>query len=94
MVGTAKNGIEAIEKILKSSNKPDVIIIDFNMPIMNGIEAIKQLLRADDSFKMILMSSNPFIRGKARSSGAKDFYFKLRGINVLLKIVKDILNHS
>lgn len=41
-VDTAANGIEALAKI-KKSNMYDVIIMDYNMPMMNGIEVIRYI---------------------------------------------------
>ncbi len=40
-VVSVTNGEEAISKT--RSLKPDVIVMDLNMPVMNGIEAIKKL---------------------------------------------------
>ncbi len=38
----ARNGIEALQ-ILESGKKYDVILMDFNMPIMDGLETIKKI---------------------------------------------------
>lgn len=39
VIGTADNGKEAYEKII--SLKPDIVLMDIQMPVMNGIECIK-----------------------------------------------------
>jgi two-component system LytT family response regulator len=39
---TAKAGIEAIEK-----NKPDLVFLDIEMPIMNGFEMLEQFSEID-----------------------------------------------
>jgi two-component system nitrate/nitrite response regulator NarL len=41
VVGEASNGVEAIEAV--RSMRPDVVVMDINMPIMNGIEATKRI---------------------------------------------------
>lgn len=41
IVGEATDGIEAVK--LAHETKPDIIIMDINMPIMDGIEAIKKI---------------------------------------------------
>ena len=33
---TAKNGIDALEKIAKASSEPRVMLVDYAMPAMNG----------------------------------------------------------
>lgn len=42
IVGEASNGREAIEVVKKA--KPDVVLMDVNMPVMNGVEAVQALL--------------------------------------------------
>jgi DNA-binding NarL/FixJ family response regulator len=41
IVGTAKNGLEAYEKV--EDLQPDLILMDIRMPIMDGIESIKRI---------------------------------------------------
>ena len=40
IVGEAENGEKALE-ILKT-NEPDVVLLDFNMPLMDGIEVLRE----------------------------------------------------
>jgi two-component system chemotaxis response regulator CheB len=42
VIGTARNGLEGIEKIKKL--KPDVITLDMDMPIMDGIKAMRHIM--------------------------------------------------
>ncbi len=42
VVGEAKNGKEAIEQV--KSLKPDVLILDCEMPVMNGLEALRRIM--------------------------------------------------
>ncbi|NLD00788.1 MAG: chemotaxis response regulator protein-glutamate methylesterase [Gammaproteobacteria bacterium] len=43
VVGTAANGQEAIEQTL--ALRPDVITMDYEMPVMDGITAVKQIMQ-------------------------------------------------
>ena len=45
-VVTAENGVESLKLAL--SEKPDVIITDFQMPAMTGLEMIEELRKHDD----------------------------------------------
>lgn len=43
VVGTASNGREAVEKTVEL--RPDVITMDYEMPVMDGISAVKQIMQ-------------------------------------------------
>jgi two-component system chemotaxis response regulator CheB len=42
VVGEAQNGIEALDMVLKT--KPDVILLDMEMPLMDGMTALQHLM--------------------------------------------------
>ena len=42
VIGTATNGKEAIEKT--KSLKPDVISMDYEMPVMDGVTAVRLIM--------------------------------------------------
>ena len=55
VVGTAKNGIEAVTTALAS--RPDVVIMDLRMPEKNGVEATGEILSALPSTKVLILTS-------------------------------------
>jgi DNA-binding NarL/FixJ family response regulator len=56
IIGEASNGVEAVE--LVKALKPDVIIMDINMPRMDGIEATKHIKTVQPSLIVIGLSVN------------------------------------
>ncbi|HEY5583800.1 MAG TPA: response regulator transcription factor [Ruminiclostridium sp.] len=54
VVAQASNGEEAIS--LARAQKPDVILMDINMPILNGLQAIKILKDEDSRYKIIVLT--------------------------------------
>lgn len=52
--GEAANGKEAVEKARQLA--PDVVVLDFAMPVMNGIEAARQIRAVHPNTALILCS--------------------------------------
>jgi two-component system, chemotaxis family, protein-glutamate methylesterase/glutaminase len=74
VVGIATNGREAVEKA--EDLKPDIITMDFEMPVMDGITAVKHILAAR-KVPIIMFSSLTYEGAKvtldALAAGALDF---------------------
>ena len=54
-VGHAKNGAEAIK--MNQAEKPDIICMDMNMPVMDGLTALRTLMAMDPSAKVVMVTS-------------------------------------
>jgi YesN/AraC family two-component response regulator len=52
--GEAKNGKEAIEKVIEL--KPDIILLDINMPELNGVKAAYEIRRVSPSTKIVFLT--------------------------------------
>ncbi len=61
---TAENGAEAFK--LACSENPDIIVTDFQMPVMTGLELIKKIRRCDQTMNI------PVIMLTARSFAIED----------------------
>ena len=72
----AKNGIDALEKI--HEYKPDIGLVDINMPFMNGLELIEKLREESINMAVILVTGyNEFeYARKAIKLGAVDYILK------------------
>lgn len=72
----AKNGIDALEKIRQF--KPDIGLVDINMPFMNGLELIEKLREESINMAVILVTGyNEFeYARKAVKLGAVDYILK------------------
>jgi len=66
----AANGLEAVQKTQRVH--PDVIILDYCMPVMNGLAAARELRRAtpDTPVLFFSMDASSWLRGEARLAGA------------------------
>jgi CheY-like chemotaxis protein len=63
-VKTALNGEEALslyKELMNDKRKPDIVIMDYRMPVMNGIEATKAILSLDNKARIIFVSADATI---------------------------------
>lgn len=54
--GEAENGMKAISLLEKKEDKPDVILMDVNMPDMNGIECTEEISKRYPDIKVLSLS--------------------------------------
>ncbi len=77
-VGVACDGKEALEKII--SEKPDVVTLDMEMPVMCGMDVIKSVMAKKINTKLIIVSacsqSGAKVAINALRLGAYDFITK------------------
>ena len=55
LVGEAGNGRDGIE--IAAREKPDVVVMDVNMPGLNGIEASRKLFSIDSDINILILSA-------------------------------------
>ena len=55
VIGEASTGKEALEQC--RDKKPDILILDINMPVMDGLEAIRLLHSQNNNIKVIILTA-------------------------------------
>ena len=55
VIGSAENGAQAVQAVTEM--KPDVILMDINMPEMNGIEATKAILAENEGITILMLTT-------------------------------------
>jgi len=83
VVGTARNGKEAIQTAQQI--KPDVVIMDINMPDMDGITATEAIRQKIPYAQVVILSvqADPNYMRRAMLAGARDFLTKPPSIDEL-----------
>jgi two-component system KDP operon response regulator KdpE len=90
VISEAKTGEEAVESI--RNERPDLILLDVNMPGMGGIEACREIRRMSDA-PIIMLTVRNAERDKvsALDAGADDYVVKPFSIEELLARIRAAL---
>ena len=87
IIGEATTGKQAVDQY--KEKKPDLLILDINMPKMNGIDALKGVMAYDPKANVIMCSDQKYdsMIMMALKTGAKDFIIKPFTASDVLKAV-------
>jgi two-component system, OmpR family, KDP operon response regulator KdpE len=90
VITDAKTGEEAVESVRK--NKPDLVLLDVNMPGMGGIAACREIRESSEA-PIIMLTVRNAERDKvaALDAGADDYVVKPFGIEELLARIRAAL---
>ncbi len=94
IVAIAKNGREAVE--LARQHKPDIALIDVNMPQMNGIQAIRIMVEENPLLVCIVLSAERDTQTlvDAIAAGARGYLTKPFTVDQLTATIQQTWNHS
>lgn len=94
VIYTARNGQEALELILR--HKPDLMLLDVQMPLKDGIEVMQDARRADALPVTIILSGYDEFRyaQQAVRYGARDYLLKPTRSSDILKKINDIADEE
>jgi DNA-binding NarL/FixJ family response regulator len=76
VVAHVKNGWEAVHETV--ARRPDVVLMDVQMPVLNGVDAVKRLAKEAPSVKVLMLSAfnDRHMVAEAMNSGARGFVDK------------------
>ncbi len=85
----AENGQDGLEKLKQFSDTLELILVDWNMPVMDGLQFIK-ILREDESLRricviMITTETEPAQMARALLAGADEFVMKPFTAEILIQ---------
>lgn len=90
-VKTALNGEEALnlyQELLNDKKKPDIVLMDYRMPVMNGLEATKAILSLDSKARIIFASADATIFSEVAALGVMKMKLKPIDMKRLISNIK------
>ena len=87
VVGRAGDGAQAVE--LAKTLRPDVVLMDLDMPVVDGIEATRRVRAAVPGAAVVVLTASaaPADEQRARTAGAADYVLKGCSARDLLEVV-------
>jgi DNA-binding NarL/FixJ family response regulator len=94
VVAEAADGKEAITKALAS--KPDIVIMDYCLPIMNGVEATRQIRARLPNTEIMIFTvhDSEALVGELLQAGARAYLLKSEASQFLIAAVESLVNHK
>ena len=88
----AENGQECIDKITDSLKRPDIVILDLDMPVLDGYQTAVILKASWPEIKIIAFSgtNDPAIIQRSFAAGADHFFSKLENPVQLVDLIQSI----
>lgn len=94
VIAEASDGIECLEKL--KNVKPDILLLDINMPNMNGIDVLKELKEKNDPIKVLILTVHSEVEYlvKAVDIGANGYILKDSGSAELKQAINAVIDEG
>ncbi len=92
VIGTASNGEELLVKL--RTHKPDILLLDLNMPVLNGLEVIPFIKLDYPSLRIVVVTqyNDPkFVRECLQAHNISGYILKTSGLNELMEGLHQVL---
>lgn len=92
VVGEANNGEDALAMFRK--HKPDLTLMDINLPLKNGDEVLAEIMKEDPDAKVVMLTMVADVETVRRclELGAANYILKSNPIDTVRKLLRDVLN--
>ena len=95
IAGEAANGLEAVEKAIEL--RPDVIVLDLNMPVLNGFDAIpliREKLHGETEILVLTQHDCDSVRATLQAAGARGCVSKSSTPANFIKGIETVSKHE
>ena len=90
LLGQASNGLEAVEQYIRL--RPDVMLMDLNMPQLGGLAAIGRIRNIDANARIIILTAYEGDEDvyRAIKAGARAYLLKSAGFDQIVHCVRQV----
>jgi DNA-binding NarL/FixJ family response regulator len=94
VVGEARDGKEAIDQA--QATRPDIVILDYGLPLVNGVEATRQIKARVPSVEVLIftMHDTDSLVRDVLEAGARGFLLKSDARQFLISAVESLAAHK
>ena len=94
VVSEASDGQEALRSVEKT--KPEVAILDINMPVLNGVDAARELVKSSPKTRVILLTQHDEDQYvvEALRAGVRGYVLKSQAAKDLLHAIQEVCRGS
>ncbi len=91
--GEADNGIEAVKLAIQA--KPDVVVMNINLPDINGVEATRQIRKALPNTEILIFTAenNEDIMRESLKAGARGYLLKAASDDQIMAAIETVARH-
>src|SRR4051812_3100574 len=94
VVGEARDGKDALDQAL--ATRPDVVVLDYGLPVMNGVEATRQIRTRVPGVEVLIftMHDTATLVREVLEAGARGFLLKSDARRFLIAAVESLAAHN
>jgi len=88
------NGRKVVSISKEFREYPDIILLDYQMPLVDGLKVIKDYLGLHPEYNILLLATEPSVKHRALKASIKYFYEKEVNFKQLENVIEDIISKS
>ena len=90
VVGEAGDGWRTVEEVRRT--RPDVVLMDIDMPGLSGIDATRSITESDPEIPVIILTvyAREDLLMRALEAGAKGYVLKVAGVEELMTAIRTV----